>query len=562
MASAALQRFYLPLGDRQVHVAVAGRGAPLVLLHSPPLYSLSLRPLIDALAAHFTLVVPDLAGYGLSDPLALEKPTVADYARDLGQVLDALGLRGYGIYAAEDAAPIAVALAEHRRAQLTALVLDEPALLEEPEISAFEETLPVFIPEPSGGHLMRMWDTARMRYLFRPAHLPRLANRLDRDMASPAELDEVVKAYMRAGARYATAQCAGLRERWAVRLHALALPTLVLAHERAPATRLPEPGAHLSVQRLGHEPGPRAAAIVPFVGPRAAADSRGPEIPSGRPATRRGDFSRLFIAVPGGHLHARVSFEGSGRPVVAMHDPAGSHALVLSFTRRLVGSRPVIALDMPGNGESDNTIGTQDITPADYARAVLEAIDSLGLDEVDLIGRYSGGPVAMEMAFARPRLVKHIVQAAIDLYDPADVTDVLANYMPDMSPVRDGAHLVLAWYNMKNQALFWPWFRQTRSGIIWGEPQLDPQLIHQRVFDLLRVGNMYYQAYKAMWTYPMEERLPQLTVPTLLCVPRWDPIYAGLERAARIAPPCCRVETLPNAFADWADSFQRFFDGA
>ncbi len=554
------QRHYVSLDDRQVHVAHAGGGPALLMLHPLPLWSMALEPLAQQLGAGFSVIAPDLAGYGLSDRLAHDSPSADDYAADLARLVDRLGLERFFLYAGEYTATIAAALVAMRPRQVQAVALEDPIRLSGPELrSLVEGGLPDFAAEPSGGHLLRMWESARMRYMFQPSHEPHLGNRLDRDMATPRELNEVAKAYMRAGPRYTEGILACARRDWEADLRRVALPTLLVVHERTPDSRLPAPAAGFDVRRIPHDARARADAIMAFLSPLQAAD--GPAITGDvSRVTRSADFSRHFIRVPGGHLHARVNMNGKGRPVLAMHDPAGSHELVLSFTRGLLGSRPVIALDMPGNGESDNTLGHGEITSEAYARAVLEAVDALGFDEIDVVGRYSGGPIGMEMSFQRPALVKHLVQAAIEIYDPTDVADVLRNYMPDISPTRDGSHLVLSWYNMKNQALFWPWFRQSRQGIIWGEPQLSPTLIQQRVLDLARIGNLYYDAYAAMWTYPMEERLPQLKVPTLLCAPRWDPIYAGLERAARIAPACCRVETLPDAFHDWAAQFARFFD--
>lgn len=556
------QRHYVSLAERQVHVAHAGRGPALLMLHRLPLWSMSLEPLAQRLADAFTVVAPDLGGYGLTDRLLTDTPSADDYAADLARLVDRLGLQSFFLYAGEYTSAIAAALAAMRSGQVRAVVLEEPIRLTEPEfLSLANGGLPDFAAEPSGGHLLRMWDAARMRYMFQPSHEQRLANRLDRDMATPVELNEVVKAYMRAGPRYTEGILACARRDWEADLRRLTVPTLLVVHERAADSRLPASTGTFQVRRIPHEPQARADALKAFLAPLQTADSP-PITGDVGTATGSADFSRHFIRVPGGHLHARVNMNGPGRPVLAMHDPAGSHELVLSFTRGLLGSRPVIALDMPGNGESDNTLGSGEITSAAYARAVIEAVDALGFDEIDVIGRYSGGPIGMEMSFQRPALVKHLVQAAIDLYDPADVADVLQNYMPDISPTRDGSHLVLSWFNMKNQALFWPWFRQTRQGIIWGEPQLSPMLIQQRVLDLTRIGNLYYDAYAAMWTYPMEERLPHLKVPTLLCAPRWDPIYSGLERAAKVAPASCRTETLPDAFHDWAAHFARCFDEA
>jgi len=56
----------IPLGDVSLHARIGGAGPPLVLLHGYPQSHLMWRRVAPALAARFTLVVPDLRGYGRS----------------------------------------------------------------------------------------------------------------------------------------------------------------------------------------------------------------------------------------------------------------------------------------------------------------------------------------------------------------------------------------------------------------------------------------------------------------------------------------------------------------
>jgi pimeloyl-ACP methyl ester carboxylesterase len=247
--------------------------------------------------------------------------------------------------------------------------------------------------------------------------------------------------------------------------------------------------------------------------------------------------------------------------VLALHDPAGSHALVLPFVAGMAQSRPVVALDLPGNGESDYVMGSSEPSLDDYATAVLAASDALGLEELDVVGRYSGAPIGMQMSLRRPAQVKHLALVGIELYSSQRVEELLRHYTPTVSPSSDGAHLALAWHMMSNQSLYWPWYRQLHDHVVSGEPQRDAGVIHQRVFDLLRVGDRYRHAYRALWTYPMEQRLPLLSVPALLCAPRWDPLFEGLEACHRAAPRLTQL-TLPDRFESWPAPLMHFFDTA
>ena len=82
---------FVDAGGLRVHVAEAGSGDPLVLLHGWPQNWLSWRTLIPRLAESYRVICPDLRGHGWSDapPRGYEKEQLAS---DLLALLDALEL--------------------------------------------------------------------------------------------------------------------------------------------------------------------------------------------------------------------------------------------------------------------------------------------------------------------------------------------------------------------------------------------------------------------------------------------------------------------------------------
>jgi pimeloyl-ACP methyl ester carboxylesterase len=74
------------------HVAEAGEGEPLVLLHGWPQHWWAWRRVVPLLAPHARLIMPDLRGFGWSDapPDGYDKQSMAD---DVLAVLDRLGLQ-------------------------------------------------------------------------------------------------------------------------------------------------------------------------------------------------------------------------------------------------------------------------------------------------------------------------------------------------------------------------------------------------------------------------------------------------------------------------------------
>src|SRR5204863_7343073 len=84
------------VGGLSVHVAEAGSGPPLVLLHGWPQNWYCWRRVVPLLAPKFRLIMPDLRGHGWSDAprRGYEKEQLAD---DLVGLLDALQLDEVGM---------------------------------------------------------------------------------------------------------------------------------------------------------------------------------------------------------------------------------------------------------------------------------------------------------------------------------------------------------------------------------------------------------------------------------------------------------------------------------
>ena len=83
------------------HVATAGTGPALLLLHGWPEFWLTWQPVMERLAARFTLVAPDLRGFGSSDkpagPPNAEQWGADAHAGDMLALLDALGHGPVGV---------------------------------------------------------------------------------------------------------------------------------------------------------------------------------------------------------------------------------------------------------------------------------------------------------------------------------------------------------------------------------------------------------------------------------------------------------------------------------
>jgi pimeloyl-ACP methyl ester carboxylesterase len=234
-----------------------------------------------------------------------------------------------------------------------------------------------------------------------------------------------------------------------------------------------------------------------------------------------------------------------------LHSPAASAAMVEPIAAAWVGRRPVIALDMPGNGESDAVLADAELSIEQYAAVVADALDAAGIDEVDVAGRYMGGSVGLELSRLRAGRVRHLAFLGVPLFSAAERDELLARYCPSLAPRPDGTHLIAAWYMMRDQALWFPYYRTDRAAMLGGEPNLDPQFIHRRVVEVMKMGDRYRHAYAAEFRYPLAERLGATTAHLTLASASWEALRARLDLARQHAPTA-RTLTLPDRFGDWA----------
>jgi pimeloyl-ACP methyl ester carboxylesterase len=116
-------------------------------------------------------------------------------------------------------------------------------------------------------------------------------------------------------------------------------------------------------------------------------------------------------------LRTRVLVDGAraeGDAVVAIHGVGGWAENWSAVTGPLAATgRPVVALDLPGFGESERPRRVRYFAPEDafYPRFVLAVMDELGLARAHVIGNSMGGTIAAMVALTAPERVRSVVFA-------------------------------------------------------------------------------------------------------------------------------------------------------
>jgi pimeloyl-ACP methyl ester carboxylesterase len=132
--------------------------------------------------------------------------------------------------------------------------------------------------------------------------------------------------------------------------------------------------------------------------------------------TRRAYFDCRF-----GQLHVRTAFPTTGGfdegvTLVCLHSREGSSRSFARFLPEIADDRSVYAPDLPGFGESDAApildradVGRADVGRAEAACAIGDLAMDLRLRQIDLLGVRFGAAVAIDLASARPELVRRLV---------------------------------------------------------------------------------------------------------------------------------------------------------
>ncbi len=566
--SSVVRRRFVTLADgSQLHCRIVGAGPPVVLLHPSPQSGAFSLPMARRLAPSFTAIALDTPGYGLSDSLPGRPmtPLLEDYLPPLRMFLDALGLQRVALYGNATGAEIAQLFAHAHPERVALCMLDTAGHKEDAALDAMlEGYFPDVTPRRDGGHLLTHWDMVRSLSLFSPWHARDAAHRLAIDLPEPAALHAKMLDYLRAGPAYAAAY----RPAFYTAKHAL------ISRIRVPATLTrwegkPDLAEVDALIARGLPPNFTVLRPGPSVDARLEAAERHllehylpgaapmPPLPE-QVARHAARWQSCFIDVPGGQLLARVCLAGEGRPLLGLHDPAGSSRRLEALMSPWLGRRPLIALDNPGNGESDALLAREEISTEGYAAFAAAALDALGIDGVDVIGRYSGGQVGMELARRRSGRVAHLVQAGVMIFEPREREELLAHYTPSIEPRWDGSHLVTAWAIVRDMSLYWPWYARRAGNVIRRDAAIDAHSLDLRVQDLLKLGDAWREAYAASFRYPMAERLAALRpLPCLLADYAGAASHPRLAMAQSAAPHCevGEIASDPQAWRAMVDAF-------
>ena len=218
-----------------------------------------------------------------------------------------------------------------------------------------------------------------------------------------------------------------------------------------------------------------------------------------------------------GQLHFQVY--GAGKPLILCHQSPSSLEMFNSAYPILssLGAQS-IGIDTPGYGQSDSPDHQPKIL--DYAKCVIDVIESLNLEKVSLLGHHTGACIVAELAVMRPDLVEKVIlngPPLLSLDERNEMIEMIKK-APPIVPKKDGSHLVDLWKKRMNFTPGWTDLDAMQRGIV----------------QMLRAGPNDIFGFNAAFGQDLESIILKIDKPTMILTNTGDDIYFAALRTKEL----------------------------
>ena len=551
-----IKRHYVNVQGRRVHFRCGGAGPVVLLLHQSPQSSAAMLPLAQQLVSRYCVIAPDSPGFGLSDPLPSATPSIEDMAHALDEFATAIQIPPATIIGVHTGAKIALEFALRFPEKTGLLILDGLAVFTEDERDdILAHYLPPFQPSWDGSHLTWLWARLREQVIFFPWYKKDSGSRMNYNVPAADYQHGWFMDFMYAGDAYRAGYGAAFRYRNSAAIKDIVPPTAALYRTgdvlEPHRQRLPALPDHAWSEIISPGPGRLEERIVELLDEHITVGQsrwryRHQEDP---PGTAPGyvDIGERQLAVTRAGKPELPAF-------LLLHDLAGSADAISDLVAFLAADYHVICPDLPGHGES------ADLLPAGFSikQAVAVLSELLAVSGVEACHLLSLGAAC---AFL-PGLIRHNpgIHFNAGLHNPLLLDAMTRNALRDrfalpIEPDEYGTHITKLWYALRDGRLFWPWYEPVAANIRRHTPSLEPEVIHQSLFDALRCGKNYHLIWQAFFATDVINEMRSLPQPLLVTVSKTHPCYETALTALAQLPTVSHEETSD----DWPDVIAAHF---
>ncbi|MGH2979719.1 MAG: alpha/beta fold hydrolase [Solirubrobacterales bacterium] len=223
-------------------------------------------------------------------------------------------------------------------------------------------------------------------------------------------------------------------------------------------------------------------------------------------------------------------------PLVFVHGLAGCWQNWLENIPHFGRSRRVIAIDLPGFGESE--LPREEISIPGYGRFVDAFLDKIGVACASVVGNSMGGFIAAEVALSHPSRVDKLA-----LVSAAGLSTVPRTELALVKRLARTFHLGTARVIARRETMVRR--RRLRKMLLYGVVRYPALLQPELVYEIASGGGKpgFLDAFRAVLDYDFSDRVPKIERPTLVVWGRNDRIVpvGGAYRYERLIPGSRRV---------------------
>lgn len=217
---------------QKIYLRIYGTGPVIVLFHPSPNSSKMMHSFATVLAKHYTVICPDTPGYGNSDALPINDPTMEDYVNSFHATFAELGIKQFSIYGSATGGQLAIRYGLKCADQIEHLFLDNCAhFTDEERTEILKHYFPNLTPQSNGSHLLKLWEMVTHLFKYFPWCFQDEAHQLHVPMPPIELLHGIAMDYLRAGPGYDIAYKAAFNHEKVDYIQELNVPTTILRWE-------------------------------------------------------------------------------------------------------------------------------------------------------------------------------------------------------------------------------------------------------------------------------------------------------------------------------------------
>jgi pimeloyl-ACP methyl ester carboxylesterase len=160
------KRKFVATRSGRIHIATAGDGYPVLLLHQTPRSWDEFRDVLPLLGRTNFAIAMDTLGFGDSEALSTGSASIEAWADAAHQLLDTLSIERAAVVGHHTGAAIAIEMAASRPARVSALVLSASPYIDAEQRAGFEgkRVIDQVDRKFDGSHLIELWNGRKPRY--------------------------------------------------------------------------------------------------------------------------------------------------------------------------------------------------------------------------------------------------------------------------------------------------------------------------------------------------------------------------------------------------------------